>query len=111
MVNSVSLQSLEFFYSALLGVALGALFDFFRVVRFFLPRRKLITAVSDAMFWFFAICALLAFVLTVSDGKMRWYVLVGTFCGGFVYVSALSVHIRVLSFFGICFEYRRGRRL
>ncbi len=90
MGNSVSLQTLEFFYSALLGVGLGALFDFFRIVRFCLPDKKLITMFFDVLFWLCAICALLVFVLTVSDGKMRWYVLVGTFCGGFVYVSALS---------------------
>jgi len=30
------------------------------------------------------------FVLCMCEGKMRWYILLGTFCGGFVYVSAFS---------------------
>ena len=90
MENSVSLQTLEFFCSALLGAGLGMFYDLFRIMRFWLPDRKIITAVFDVLFWLCAICALLVFVLTVSNGKMRWYVLVGTFCGGFVYVSALS---------------------
>lgn len=90
MGNSVTFQSLEFFYSALLGVGLGILFDVFRIMRFYMGKKKLITSLFDVLFWCLAVIALLAFVLTVSDGKMRWYVLFGTFCGGFVYVSALS---------------------
>lgn len=89
-MNSVSAQTVEFFYSALMGTGLGALFDFFRVIRFYVPQKRILTFVFDVLFWCFAIIILLAFVLTVSGGKMRWYVLVGTFCGGFVYVSAVS---------------------
>ena len=88
--NPVTLQSLEFFYSALLGAGLGAIFDIFRVIRFYANKKKTVTLISDVFFWSIAVIALLAFVLTVSGGKMRWYVLFGIFCGGFVYVSALS---------------------
>lgn len=90
MVNSVSVQTLEFLYSALLGVALGVLYDIIRVIRAYMPKSRAITALFDILFWCAAIISLLAFVLTSSEGKMRWYVLVGTFCGGFVYMSALS---------------------
>ena len=90
MGNSVSLQTLEFFYSGLLGIGLGVLFDFFRVVRFYLPVKRFIISAFDVLFWVVATFSLFAFILTISDGKMRWYVLVGVFCGGFVYVSAVS---------------------
>jgi len=90
VANLVSLQTLEFFYSALMGVCLGALFDLFRVLRFFSPGKRILTVVTDILFWNVAIIILFAFVLTVSNGRMRWYVLLGTFCGGFVYISAVS---------------------
>ena len=90
MGNSVTFQSLEFFYSALLGVGLGVLFDVFRIMRFYAVKKKIVTSLFDVLFWSLAVIALLAVVLTVSNGKMRWYVLFGIFCGGFVYVSALS---------------------
>lgn len=90
MTNPVSLQTLEFFYSALMGAGLGALFDLFRVVRFFVPGKKFFTVITDILFWNVAIIVLFAFVLTVSGGRMRWYVLLGTFCGGFIYISAAS---------------------
>ena len=90
MVNSVSVQTAEFLSSALLGVYLGVLFDVIRTVRAYLPRNRTLTALFDILFWLIAVISLLAFVMTASGGKMRWYVLVGAFCGGFVYMAALS---------------------
>ncbi len=90
MVNSVSVQTLEFLYSALLGIGLGVTFDIMRVIRSYIPKSRAMTALLDTLFWCVASVALLGFILTVSDGMMRWYVLVGTFCGGFVYIAAVS---------------------
>ncbi len=90
MINSVSVQTLEFLYSALLGVGLGVLFDVIRVIRVYIPKSRVITAVLDVLYWIFAIIALLAFIMTVCGGRMRWYVLLGAFSGGFVYIAALS---------------------
>ncbi|MBQ6902319.1 MAG: spore cortex biosynthesis protein YabQ [Oscillospiraceae bacterium] len=90
MENTVSVQTLEFLYSALLGVGLGVIFDITRVIRSYIPKNRAVTAVFDIMFWIASIILLLAFVLIFSEGQMRWYVLFGAFCGGFVYMSALS---------------------
>ena len=90
MANSVSAQTLEFLCSALLGCGLGVLFDVVRVFRAYMPKSRILTAMADIVFWLIAVAALLAFILTVSGGRMRWYVLFGVFCGCFVYMSALS---------------------
>lgn len=81
---------MEFLYSALLGVFLGLLFDVFRVARVYLGRKKSINALLDVLFWISATVSLMVFILTVSEGKMRWYVLFGVFSGTFVYMSALG---------------------
>lgn len=90
MINSVSAQTIEFLFSALLGLYLGVLFDVIRTVRTYMPKKRWITAIFDALFWLVAVISLLGFVMTVSGGKMRWYVLAGAFSGGFVYMAALS---------------------
>lgn len=90
MVNSVSAQTAQFLYSALLGIGIGVLFDITRLLRSYMPKKRVATALLDLLFWCVAIISLLAFVLTVCDGKMRWYVLIGAFCGCFVYMAALS---------------------
>jgi len=88
--NAVSVQTLEFFCSALLGLGLGVFYDLLRTVRAFLPKKRAFTAFVDALFWICSIFALLAFVLTFAGGRMRWYILFGAFCGGFVYRTAAS---------------------
>ena len=81
---------MEFLYSALLGVFIGLLFDVFRVARAYFGRKKSINALLDVFFWILASVSLMAFILTVSEGRMRWYVLFGVFSGAFVYMSALG---------------------
>ncbi len=90
MINSVSVQCLEFLYSAAFGVSLGFLYDVVRTFRSFVKNGKLGVGLFDTLYWILAIVLLFAFVLTYLSGKMRWYVLPGAFCGGFVYMSVLS---------------------
>jgi len=77
-------------YSALFGISLGVLFDIIRIFRRSFSGKSIATALADLIFWCIAIISLLAFVLTVCDGKMRWYVLFGIGCGCFIYMAALS---------------------
>lgn len=90
MTNYISAQTIELLFSAILGCGIGVLFDAFRVLRTFLPQSRVTTAILDVVFWIIATLALFTFILTVSEGRMRAYVLFGVFCGGFVYMSALS---------------------
>lgn len=90
MENEVSVQTLQFLYSALLGVGLGVFYDVLRCVRSYVRKSRIITGIFDVIFWICAIFSLIAFILTCTEGRMRWYVLFGTFCGGFVYASAAS---------------------
>lgn len=87
---SVSGQTMEFLYAALFGVALGVLYDIFAILRSYLPAKKMFAALFDVLFWIIAIVALLAFVMLVTGGRMRWYVLVGSFLGIFLYKSTIS---------------------
>lgn len=90
MEVSVSAQTAELLYSALLGVCLGVMYDVFRIFRRWLGRGRFMTALFDGLYWLAAFCALLGFVMTVSGGVVRWYVLIGAFCGGFVYMCTFS---------------------
>ncbi|MBR5539059.1 MAG: spore cortex biosynthesis protein YabQ [Clostridia bacterium] len=90
MENAVSVQTLQFLYSALLGVGLGIFYDFLRCIRSHIRKSRAITGIFDVVFWVFATISFVVFILTYADGRMRWYVLFGTFCGGFVYRAAAS---------------------
>ena len=90
MEASVTVQTMEFIHSAVLGVLLGVMYDVFRLLRTYIKPGRFFTAVLDVVYWLVAILALLAFVLTFSQGQMRWYVLLGAFSGGFVYICTFS---------------------
>ena len=90
MTNPISVQAIEFLYSAVLGILLGILYDIIRLFRSYTSGGRIITALFDFIFWLLATTALLMFVLVYCGGRMRWYVLFGAFCGGFVYVSAFG---------------------
>ena len=90
MKLSVSAQMMEFIYSALFGVCIGVFYDALAIIRSYIKPKKVITVLFDILFWIISIAALLAFVLLVTDGKMRWYVLVGTFLGIFLYKNTIS---------------------
>ncbi len=90
MENTVSVQTVEFLYSALLGIGIGIFYDILRCVRSYMRKSRVITGIFDALFWICAIFALLVFILTFTEGRMRWYVLFGAFCGGFLYRAAAS---------------------
>lgn len=91
MDNPITVQSTEFLYSLALGVFLGVLYDAFRVIRAFLPQKRFVVAIFDILFWLVATILLFAFILTVSGGIMRWYVLLGVFGGAFLYMASLSI--------------------
>lgn len=91
MSISVSGQTLEFLNSALFGVFLAVFYDILRIIRICSGCGKAITAVLDVFFWLCAVCVLFGFILTVSEGQMRWYVLFGFFSGGFVYICTISI--------------------
>ena len=90
MENTVSVQTIEFLNSALLGIALGVLYDVLKTIRYYIKKGKGITNLFDSIFWIVAVVSLFAFVLVSAGGRMRWYILVGAFCGGFVYRAAAS---------------------
>ncbi|MEG2857361.1 MAG: spore cortex biosynthesis protein YabQ [Clostridia bacterium] len=87
---TVGVQTLEFLYAALLGAGIGVLYDVSMLIRSFLKKNRAVYALLDILFWVFAVVFLLAFVMTVSGGKMRWYILVGVFCGIFIYKCTIS---------------------
>ncbi len=90
MFNSVSAQTSELLLSAGFGVLLGVLFDVVKIAKYKTSKKALITVVFDILFWVTAIILFLAFVLLKLNGAMRWYILLGVFCGAFVYKASVS---------------------
>lgn len=98
MLNFASRQLMEFFTSALFGLSCGMLYDITAVIRGYFKGKKLICALIDVLFCITSAIALMAFLLLVTDGRLRWYVILGIILGFFIYKNTISG----LFFSGVC---------
>jgi len=88
--------------SFLLGVGAGALYDFFRAIRWYYHFGIFTTALCDLFFWLAALAALFEFGIARAAGQNRFYLLTGIIGGGVFYsltVGALTLALlrRLLS--------------
>lgn len=97
MYLRISEQALVFCYSALLGACCGVGYDFLRLVRANV-RNNILCLLADVVYVLLSCLALLGFVLTVANGQMRWYVLLGVVLGGMLYAAVFGLTVfRILS--------------
>lgn len=104
MTISISQQLIAFFYCMLCGVLIAVTFDIFRIIRRLFASGEVRTFIEDLLYWLIASVIVFAFILKFNAGEIRWYMLVGVFLGGYMYlVTVSSLIIRcivwIISFF------------
>lgn len=93
----VNTQTTVFLQSLLLGFALGLLYDVFRVLRLAVRHSSLAIFLEDISF--FAVCAVLTFLFSLSavSGRVRVFLVIGEFLGATVYYVTLGVLVMRVS--------------
>ena len=84
-------QQLRYFVIALaVGLAIGVIYEVFRLIRLISPKGKILCFVCDVLFM--SVASLISFVLTVviNTGIVRWYILLGEAVGFFVYMRTVG---------------------
>lgn len=102
---NIAQQSVNFLMSCALGMFLGAIYDVFRITRKAFPLPSVLIAAEDILF--FLICAFLSFtyMMNFSEGRLRWFVLVGQLLGACVYYFTIGCAVMaaadaIIAFFG-----------
>lgn len=90
MLNYASRQMIEFLYSALFGISCGMLYDISSLIRLYLKGKKIACALIDLLFCAICVVALFAFLLLVTEGRLRWYVMLAIGLGFFIYKNTIS---------------------
>ena len=90
---SLATQTKNFLLSLGFGFIMGILYDLFRIVKISISKGKLATIISDILYCIFLCFALFLFCLTVNEGEIRLYLLLGSMAGFFVYYFSLGVII------------------
>lgn len=77
----------------LIGIIIGFIFDFFRILRRSYKTPDVITIFEDIIFWITAGTLILIGIFVLNEGKIRGYLFLGLIAGIFIYIGILSKHV------------------
>jgi len=83
--QSLAVQALTFLYSMILGVALGATYDVFRILRMIINSRNISVFIQDVLYFILSGLMTFLFVLRINSGDSRFYILAGEGIGWILY--------------------------
>lgn len=90
-------ETLVFFRACLLGAALAAVYDLFRILRMLVRWPAILVGVQDVVYFVFATVVTFSFLMAFHDGQLRVFILAGELAGGVVYFLTISVLLLKLS--------------
>lgn len=83
-------QAYLFLVFSLTGVAIGILFDIFRILRRTFKTSNIITYIEDVLFWILTGLLILYNIWYFNNGEIRIYMFLGIIMGVLIYMSTLS---------------------
>lgn len=86
----VNIQIYYFLSTVIGGFLLGILFDFYRITFNIKKPNKLLSAISDLLFWTLCTICIFNFFLYTNDGNVRYYTFIGLFIGSVIYMKFIS---------------------
>ena len=90
MYISLSQQFTAFFYSILLGISLGAVYNFFRILRLFTLKSAVAVFVEDIVFWLVCMLSTFTFTLIYNNGELRLYIILFEIIGFLIHHFTLG---------------------
>lgn len=89
-MNIASNQAFVFFIFVLTGIIIGLIFDVFRALRKSFKTKDYITYIEDIVFWIIVGILLMYVTFKYNYGEIRFYMFLGTFLGGILYLLIFS---------------------
>ena len=90
---SLAKQTENFLFAFGFGFVLGIIYDFLFVIRSSASKRKTVTVICDVIFIFVSSFLSFFLLLIISDGQIRFYILLGELLGFAVYYFSVGVFI------------------
>ncbi|MDE6107224.1 MAG: spore cortex biosynthesis protein YabQ, partial [Oscillospiraceae bacterium] len=95
MEVSLAAQAVAFGGALVLGLILGVVYDLFRLLRLRIPVR-VVGGFLDLLYWPLTVCVLFLYTVTVGDGEVRAYLMLGIALGSLCYFRLFSGFARFL---------------
>ena len=91
-------QAYLFLVFSLTGIAIGILFDFFRILRRSIKTSNIVTYIQDILFWILTGIIVLYSIWYFNNGELRIFVFLGLIIGILIYMTTLSsIIIKIFS--------------
>ena len=110
MILPVNTQLFYFLSTIIAGIAVGVLFDIYRVLLIYNNPNKILLAISDVLYWI--LCAFITFTifLRANNGNLRYYTFIGIIFGLFLYFKLASKKF-IIAIRNVIFIIIKGLRL
>ncbi|HHV45644.1 MAG TPA: spore cortex biosynthesis protein YabQ [Tissierellia bacterium] len=90
MDTSIRVQFYIFLTSVYAGLLIGLAFDLYRVIRYFIKPKRILSGIEDLLFWI-VVAIIFFYIINKSNwGELRGFIFFGTFLGGIIYIKVLS---------------------
>lgn len=93
METSVQSQTYVFLATLIAGIAIGLIYDFYRLFRYYSRPKKIKTFIQDLFFWLLLSFMIVIFVNKVNEGELRGFLFIGFIIGIILYSRLLSKKI------------------
>lgn len=90
-ILSLASQTKGFLLSLGFGLLVGVLYDLLRVIRLCFTKSKTAIFIFDVIFVFIASISSFLFMLTVTDGQLRAFIVLGELLGFFIYYFSFGI--------------------
>lgn len=77
-------------HAAVLGLEMGLVYDFFRVLRRSFRCKFVVTAIMDLLYWCFVGYRTFYIMHTYSNGELRWFAVLGA-------ITVLALYMKICS--------------
>ena len=97
-------QAILFFTFIIIGIIIGFLFDFFRILRKTFNTADIITYIEDIIFWILTGFIVIYAIFVFNNGEIRFYMFLAILLGCILYMILLSkliinISVKVLGTF------------
>ena len=77
-------------YALIMGIFITFLYDILRILRRVIPHGSILTALEDIAFWIYCAGEVFLLMYHESDGRLRWFAVMGAMVGMFSYKKLIS---------------------
>ena len=92
-------QAYIFMIFVIIGMIIGVLFDFFRILRKSIKTKDFVTYIEDVLFCILTGIILLYSIFTFNSGEIRIYIFIGVLFGVLIYMLSISKYFVKINVF------------